>query len=159
MPFVPKTERRAALEELRVDEGVIRLGEDPTDVHPLFEWHCRDPYYCYETPCQPSERLIPLWEWGMRLFVARQAHSLEFLELSLEDPEQELTKVGSSVQGLLARLFLAVIDSQDWDDDQETRQSLAEAAAAVGFEHLAETLELVEMKYEGGWAAEFTLSL
>ena len=95
-------------------------------------------------PCAPPEdadAVFPLWSCNADVTAAVvRGGRVEFVEFPHDDPEPK--PLARSEQGLLARLFVPIIESP-----RATRKGLREAAQAAGFRFLD---ELVKWHESGG---------
>lgn len=114
------------LYELGVTDGMIdHLERD--DLDRPFGYRCQPPYYWQSSPI--AERgIVPLWERGVVVCYFNPANR-RFEECSLEDIDHPFCSY-SSLQGLLAKLFL-----EGWEDEMSDSE-LRTQAELFGFRHL-----------------------
>jgi hypothetical protein len=120
-------------------EDLLALGLTPALVSFVFTEEKPRPFTNW---CEPREAgwpcvcpadataIYPLWTCNADVTtVCLRAGRLEFLELRHDDPEP--TFLAATEQGLLARLFVPILESPS-----ATPARLKTAAALVGFQHL-----------------------
>ena len=118
----------------------LSAGRKP---HSLFQNVCNDPYYIYRGGSSPSGLLIvPIWEDGMEVTAALETQGkLQVIRFNLELPNAYSVIAGSE-QGLWADLFASLVDG--WSRSQADPDAVAEAAKAVSFQFLEETLAFIQ---------------
>jgi hypothetical protein len=147
MPVVPKHKRLAALRRLGLSEPVVRLAAGEVS-HPAFRFACGEPHGVYVPGAAPDRGapVIPLWESCGGVSAARRTRrGVEFVGFSIEDPD-EVWPVARTEQGLLAELFL---DLLEYEGNSQADDDLPRAAAAVGFRFLPELRAAIE---SGDWS-------
>jgi hypothetical protein len=137
----PET-RIADLARLGFSTPLLELSAGRTP-HPLFQNICNDPYYIYHGGSSPSGlRIVPIWEEGMLLTAASEIETgLQVIRFSLELPNAYWV-IARSEQGLWADLFASLVDG--WSRSEADPDEVAEAARAVNFRLLEETLAFIE---------------
>ena len=178
--FIPENERIAVLQNTGLSEPIMRLakGEAKT-VHETFTFWCETPWYGYFANRQgkvpesipwgdPGDTLVPMWGWGEMMTLLRKSATgaTDFVQLSIEDATYNLWLTGETEQGLLGDLMIDVIESLDWSSAEtwegEARQTVEEAAQAVGFRFLGETFAFLDTVSAANYTEEkraFTRSL
>jgi hypothetical protein len=97
----------------------------------------------YGWPCFLPEDVtvaFPLWSYNADITaVWLRAGEREFVTLCHDDPTAVV--LARTDQGLLARLFVTLIEREDWEDREASLRRLRKAAAVAGFgslDHLVE---------------------
>lgn len=140
---MPNPETRILdLTRLGFSTPILELSAGRTP-HPLFQTICNDPYYIDHGGSSPPGLLIvSIWEEGMLVTAASETENkLQIIRFSLERP-QAYSVIARSEQGLWADLFASLIDG--WSRSQADPDAVAEAAKAVNFRFLEETLAFIE---------------
>ncbi len=137
----PET-RIADLTRLGFSTPLLELSAGRTP-HPLFQHICNDPYYIYHGGSSPSGlQVVPIWEEGMLLTAASETRNgLQIIRFSLELPNAYWV-IARSEQGLWADLFASLVDG--WSRSEADPDEVEEAAKAVNFRFLEETLAFIE---------------
>jgi hypothetical protein len=137
----PET-RIAELTRLGFSTPLLELsaGRKP---HSLFQNICNDPWYIYHGGRgPPGLELVPIWEEGTVVTAALETETgLQIVRFDLELPNA-YSVIARSEQGLWADVFVSLLDG--WSRSEADPDEVAEAAKAVGFRFLRETLALIE---------------
>ncbi|MDQ0042450.1 hypothetical protein J2W33_003357 [Variovorax boronicumulans] len=135
MAVIAEDLRMAALQGLGLSEPLMRLAAGEC-IHDAFRGRCLGPpFHVYHRAGVPTgPPLIPLWDSGDIVFgVWEKADALEFIEFSIETPE-EFELVAKTEQGFWAARFDFLYECDLPDED------LQSAAASVGFRFLTRQL-------------------
>jgi hypothetical protein len=97
----------------------------------------------YGWPCFVPEDVtvaFPLWSYNADITaVWLRAGQREFVKLCHDDPAPVV--LARTDQGLLARLFVRLIEREDWEDRKASLRRLRKAAALAGFASLNRVVE------------------
>jgi hypothetical protein len=133
-------------------QELLDLGLSPTLVEFVFTELKPKPFtnWCESRdagwPCfipEDVSAVFPLWSCNADITAlwVRQGQR-EFVKLYHDDPG--VVFLAKTEQGLLARLFVPLVEAEDWKDEKASRRRLRQAAGRVGFQHLDEVLALYE---------------
>jgi hypothetical protein len=111
----------------------------------IFTYRCEEKYGGWPSHVPEDVTAVyPLWSCNGDLTVVwiRAGHR-EFVRLYHDDPD--VTLLARSEQGLLAKLFLPLMEGLSWNDATEVAASekkLVEASATLNFKYIGEFIEL-----------------
>jgi hypothetical protein len=133
-------------------DELLALGLSPTLVDFVFLEPKPKPFTSW---CEPRENgwpsflppdvsaVYPLWSCNADLTVLWvRRGDREFVKLHHDDPTVD--RLAKSEQGLLARLFVPLIEAQDWRRRADAERRLRQAADLVGFRYLDKLRELYD---------------
>jgi hypothetical protein len=122
-------------------QELLDLGLSPAFVEFVFLAPKPKPF---SSECEPREFgwpcflpedvtvVFPLWSYNADITaVWLRAGQLEFVTLCHDDPTP--VTLARTDQGLLARLFVRLIEREDWEDRRASLRRLRKAAAVAGF--------------------------